>query len=168
MAVFRLPILSARSKPEAGGDVRLEPASQHLTTGLYDHLIVVFDDTATRDGIHGIFTVPQNYVGTANLVLVWTANAITGSVEWDFDYRAIGGNDLETLDPTTDQESVNAADVAPSAVFERMEISISLTDANFAAGDVVPFTLFRDGTDAGDTLVAAALLFAAYFEYADA
>lgn len=168
MATHRVSILNAFSKPEAGGDVRIEPSSQHLTNDLYDHLIVVFDNTATRDGIHGIFTVPQNYVDTANLVLIWTTAATTGDVEWDFDYGAIGGNDVETLDPSTDQQSVNAADTAPSATFERMEISIALTDANFAAGDVVPFTLFRDGTDAGDTLADEALLFAAYFEYADA
>ena len=165
MATFRLPILNAQSKPEAGGDVRIEPVSQHLANDLYDYLAVVFDDTATRDGIHGKFTVPQNYVNTANLVLRWFTPATTGAVEWDFDYRAIAPG--ESGDPSTDQESVNAASTADATARDIVNVSIALTDGNFAAGDEVPFTLFRDGTDAGDTLADVAVLIGAYFEYSD-
>jgi hypothetical protein len=89
-------------------------------------------------------------------------------VEWDFDYRAVGGNDSESLDQAGTQESVNSNDTAPSAAHERMEISIALTDANFAVDDEVEFTLFRDGTDGGDTMAAAAIVFNVFFEYADA
>ena len=168
MATFRLPILGWGTTPDTGGDVFFEPYSIKATNDNWDSLIVVFNDTAARDGLHGRFDVPQNYVGTANVVIVWSSTATSGDVEWDFDYRAVGGNDTESLDQATAQESVNSNDTAPSATNERMEISISLTDGNFAAGDTVEWALFRDGTDVGDTISAAVMLFDLYFEYADA
>ena len=66
---------------------------------------------------------------------------------------------------------MNANDTVTNAAatdWDRHEISIAVTDANFSAGDIVQFTLFRDGTDAGDTIAAAVVLFEIYFEYADA
>ena len=38
----------------------------------------------------------------------------------------------------------------------------------FAIDDEVTFELFRDGTDGGDGMAAAAIVFAVLFEYADA
>ena len=86
-------------------------------------------------------------------------------MEWDFDYRAVGGDDAESLDQAGTQESVNANDTAPSAIHERMEITIPLTDANFAPGDEVEFELFRDGADAGDLMAGPAILLDALFEW---
>jgi hypothetical protein len=89
-------------------------------------------------------------------------------VEWDFDYRAVGGNDTESMDQSGTQESVNNNDTAPGAAHRRLECELTLTAGNFAADDEVLFTLFRDGTDAGDTMAAAAIVFQVLFEYADA
>jgi putative transposon-encoded protein len=150
------------------GSVFIEPYPIKATNDLWDHLITVFADTATRIGVYGAFTVPKNYVGTAQLVIVWTTTAITGDVEWDFDYRAVGGDDAESFDQTGTQESVNLNDTAPSAAHERMVCTINLTSGNLAADDVVEYFLARDGTDAGDTIAAAVMLFEAYFQYADA
>jgi hypothetical protein len=138
------------------------------TNDHWAHPVYVFDNTATKDEAHGSFTVPKNYVGTANIIPVWSTTATSGDVEWDFEYRAVGGNDTESLDQATAQESVNSNDTAPSAAHERMEISISLTDGNFAADDTVQFRIGRDGTDAGDTIAAAVYLVGLLFEYADA
>jgi len=167
MAIHRIPILGWQTLPDTIGDVFLQPADVKATNDVWDRLVFVFNNTSARDGLHGAFNVPKNYVGTANLIVVWTSTATSGDVEWDFDYRAIGGNDAESLDQTGTQESVNANDTAPSATDERMEISISLTNANFAADDTVLFTLFRDGTDAGDTITAAVQLIDLFFEYTD-
>jgi len=168
-ATHRIPILGWATVPEGSGDVFFEPFDVKASNDVWDRLIVVFTDTAERDALHGSFTVPQNYVSGADVVIVWTVVASTGNaVEWDFDYRAVGGNDAESFDQSGNQQSVNAADTGPSAPFERMEITIALTDGNFAAGDNVSFTLFRDGTDAGDTIAASVLLFEVYFEYDDA
>lgn len=166
MATHRIPILSG-AKPDDSGNVFYEPYSVKATNDQWDPMVLVFNDTGTRDSVYGTFDVPQNYVSAANLVVVWTTTATTGDVEWDFDYRAVGGNDTESLDQAGTQESVNSNDTAPSATDERMEISIALTDGNFAAGDTVEFLLARDGADAGDTIAAAVVVFGAYFEYSD-
>ena len=168
MATLRLPILGWATLPDTSGNVFLEPYPVKATNDNWGKLIVVFNDTASRDGIHGSFNVPKDYTDTANLIVVWTTTATTGDVEWDFDYRAVGGNDSESLDQATAQESVNSNDTAPSATDERMEISIALTDGNFAADDTVSFTLFRDGTDAGDTISAAVQIHDLLFEYNNA
>lgn len=168
MATHRLSILGWQTRPDDTGDVFFEPYSIKATNDQWQHLVLVMNDTATRNGIYGVFDVPQNYVGTANLIVVWTSTATSGDIEADFDYRAVGGNDTESLDQAGTQESVNSNDTAPSAAHERMELSIALTDGNFSAGDTVEFFFPRDGTDAGDTMAAAALIFGLFFEYADA
>lgn len=166
MATHRIPILGNGTKGSA--NVFQEPYTVKATNDVWDFLVWVFNDTATRDKLSGKFNVPKNYVGTANLIIVWTAQVTAGDVEIDFDYRAVGGNDTESLDQTGSQQSVNSNDTAPSAVNERMEISIALTDGNFSADDTVEFSLFRDGTDAGDTIAGAVTLIDLLFEYADA
>lgn len=168
MATHRIPILGFGTVPDDGGEVFFEPYSIKATNDVWKRLVAIFNDTSSRKGLRGGFTVPKNYVGSANLIIVWTTTATSGDVEWDFDYRAVGGNDTESLDQSGTQESVNSNDTAPSAVHERMEISIALTDGNFASDDEVEFEFFRDGADAGDTMAAAAIVFALFFEYSDA
>jgi len=169
MATFRLPILGHATSPDTSGNVFFEPFSIKATNDVWgSQLVCVFNDTATRIGSEGRFAVPKNYVGSPAVVVVWSTTAITGDVEWDFDYRAVGGDDSESLDQTGTQETVNVNDTAPSAIWERMEASLSLTAGNFAVDDTVLFELFRDGTDAGDTIAAAVVLFELFFQYADA
>ncbi len=175
MATHRIPILGWHTVPDTSGDVFFEPFPTKATQDVWDHLICVFNDTANRDGLHGAFTVPENYTDTANIVIVWSTAATSGDAEWDFDYRTTAKGDQSTSPPILDkagtEESVNGNDTVTNAGatdWDRHEISIALTDGNFAGGDFVQFTLFRDGTDGGDTISAAVVLFALYFEYADA
>ena len=168
MATHRIPILGFGTIPDDSGDVFLEPYSVKATNDVWERLVAIFNDVSTRIGLRGGFSVPENYVGTAKIVIRWTSTATSGDVEWDFDYRAVGGDDTESLDQAGTQESVNQNDTAPSAAHERMVAELTLTSANLAAGDEVEFELFRDGTDAGDTLAAAAIVFGVYFEYSDA
>ena len=170
MATHRIPIIGWESKPDASADVFFEPATVKGTNDFFQGMVLVFNDSGADDEIFGRFTVPQNYVDTANLVVVWTTTATTGDWEIGFAYRAVGGNDTESLDQATAQESLLSGnnDTAPSATDERMEFSIALTDGNFAAGDTVQFIFSREGLDAGDTLAAAIRVFDLYFEYNDA
>jgi hypothetical protein len=170
MATKRLQILGWATKPDASGDVFIEPASIKGTNDFFDGMVLVFNDSGADDEAFLRFEVPQGYVDSAALVIVWTTTAITGSVEFGVAYRAVGGNDVESLDQATAQESLLSGndDVAPSAANERMEYSISLTDGNFAAGDTVQMILSREGLDAGDTLAAAVRIYGLAFEYADA
>jgi len=163
-----MPILGWATVPNASGDVFLESYDVKATNDVWDALVVVFNDTATRIGLAGRFTVPKNFVGTAKIIVVWTTTATSGNVVWDFDYRAVGGDNSESLDQSGTQESVTVTDGAPGAAHRRMEASVSLTSSNLAVDDEVEFELFRDGADAGDTMAAAALLFQVLFEYADA
>jgi hypothetical protein len=168
MATIRIPILGPNTVPDADGDVFFEPYSIKATNDIWDYMVVIFNDSGARDGLRGAFDVPQDYVGTAKIIVVWTSTATSGDVEWDFDYRCVGGNDIESLDQTGTQESVNQNDTAPSAAHERMEAQLTLTAGNFAAGDTCQFELFRDGTDGGDTMSAAAIVHMILFEYSDA
>jgi putative transposon-encoded protein len=167
MATHRIPIFGFGTVPDDSGDAFFESYAVKATNKVWDRLVAIFNDTATRIGIHGGFTVPKNYVGTPKLAIVWTSTATSGDVEWDFDYRAVGGDDSESLDQAGTQESVNLNDTAPTAAHRRLETLITLS-ANFAVDDEVEFTLFRDGTDGGDGMAAAAIVFAVMFEYADA
>lgn len=168
MTTHRIPILGPATMPDSSGNVFFEPQSVKGTNDAFSQLVCIFNDTATRIGLGGRFTVPKNYVGTAKIVVVWTTTAVSGDVEWDFDYRAVGGNDTESLDQAGTQESVNLNDTAPSAAWERLECLLALTSANLAVDDEVSFGLFRDGTDGGDTIAAAVSLWALLFEYTDA
>lgn len=168
MATHRIPVLGWASVPDTSGSVFFEGYDVKATNDVWDRLVLVFNDTATRIGIHSGFTVPKNYVGGAKYIVVWTTTATSGDVEWDVDYRAVGGDDTESLDQTSNQESLNLNDTAPSAAHERMETAITATAGNFAVDDEVELTLFRDGTDAGDTIAAATIVFAVLFEYTDA
>jgi hypothetical protein len=149
--------------------VFFQPYPVVATNDVWGNLIATFNDTATRIGLYGAFEVPQNYnaSGTTAVKIIWTATATSGDVEWDFDYRAITGDNSESLDQSGTQETVNNNDTAPGGAHRRLECSITLTAGNFAAGDLVTFGLFRDGTDAGDTMAAAAHLFDLVFSYTD-
>jgi len=165
MATHRIPILSFGAVPDTSGDVFFEPYNIKATNDIWDRLVLIFNDTSNRDGCHGGFVVPKNYVDSANLIIVWTSTATSNDVEWDFNYRAVGG--VESLDQTGEDEAVNTNTTAPSSINLRVETSIALTDSNFAADDEVEFTLFRDGTDGGDLMAAAAIVFSVMFEYSD-
>lgn len=169
MATHRVEIYGWATKPDSSGDVFFEPATVKGTNDFFQGLVLVFNDSGNDDEIWGRFTVPQNYNNTANLVIIWTTTATTGDVEWGFAYRAVGGNDAESLDQASAQESLLTGnnDTAPSATDERMEFSISLTDGNFAAGDTVQFIFSREGADAGDGIAAAVRVYSLYFEYND-
>jgi hypothetical protein len=169
MAIHRIPILGWQTVPDTSGEVFLEPYPIKATNDQWGMLVVIFNDSGTRIGIYGVFQVPTNYnpATAPNIVFVWTSTATVGDVEWDFDYRSVGGDDTTSLDQAGTDESVNANDTAPTAAHRRLEISIPLTASNFAALDTVEFEALRDGTDGGDTMAAAAILVGLLFEYSD-
>jgi hypothetical protein len=168
VSVHHLDILGVATLPDTSGSVYFEPAAVNLQSNdRYPQLVAVFADTATRLTLGGNFRVPQNYVGTAKVGLVWATTVTSGDVRLEFDYTAIA--DAESGDPSADQESVGATVTVPGTARLLKVTEISLTAGNFAAGDLVQFVISRDGAHAGpaDTAAASLYLLAAYFSYAD-
>ena len=166
-ATHRIAILGFQTVPDTSGNVFFEPYPIKATNDNWGYLVLVFNDTATKDCIHFAFDVPQNYSAGAAFIVHWTSTATTGDVEWDIDYRAIGGNDTESLDQATAQEALNQNDTAPSATDERMTTTLTTTVTNFAAGDTVQGFFCRDGTDGGDGISAAVTVHSFLFQYTD-
>ena len=169
MATHRIPIINFATKPDNNGDTYFEPSAINLNANdRYDHMVLAFTDQGAREGVAGKFVVPKNYVGTAKIIVVWRTTATTGDVVWDFDYRAVGGDSSESMDPTTDQETLTVTDTASGTARQRQECSMTATAGNFAADDEVLFNFYRDGVNASDTLAASAWVDSLIFEYADA
>jgi len=169
MATHQISIFGAL-RPDTSGRAFFEPYDVKATNDLFKHFVGVLNDpsAAQAHGFYGRFLVPQNYVGSAVIKPVWTSTATTGNVKLDFDYRAIGGDDAESLDQGTFQESLTVTDAAPSAAHERNVPSLSMTSSNLAAGDTVLFYVTREDGSGTDTMAAAAILHDLLFEYADA
>ena len=148
MATKRIPILGPMTVPDTSGNVYFEPASSNFgTNDLYPHLVLVYADAGTRNGLRGLFEVPQDYVDTAEIIIVWSST-LTGPAKFDFDYTAVAGDNAESIDPSADQQSSTVTDTISTAR-RRHEATIDPTDTNFVAGDTVLFELFRHPGDAG-------------------
>lgn len=161
----QISILNILCRPDNSGGVFIEPYSVKATNDVWDHNVIIFNDGSTRNGFSGSFTVPDVYNTDAAIKIIWTSTIASGDVEWDFDYRAVGGDDTESLDQSSAQETINQNDTAPSAAHERMVTTLNLTSANIAAEDTMEWELFRDLTDAGDTLAGAVIVFDILFEF---
>lgn len=166
MATRRLSIFSSLV-PDTSGNVYLEPASVRQTNDRYPGLPLIFKDAAAKSSAGFRFDLPQDFVSAPLFRVVWSTPTITGSVVWDVDYTAVGGDDTESLDPATDQEVLTVTDVAPAAANRRLIPSVAATAANFAVGDTVVGKLSRDGLDAADTLADAVMLYDLVFEYSN-
>jgi hypothetical protein len=161
MATRYMSILGAEWLPNASG-VYVAAYSQFATNDVWNATVVVFPDSGTRDGIAGRFIVPSWFVSSPEIVVVWTSTVTTGNVVWDFDYRAVGGDNVEPLDQTGNQEALTVTDAAPGAAHRRLAVAMNMTAANLATQDEVEFELFRDVANASDTMAASALLFRLY------
>ncbi len=165
MATHRIPILGFNTLPDTSGNVYFDAYPNLATNDIWDHGHWVFANPSADISLYGVFNVPKNYSSNAKIVVVWTSTVTSGNFGIEFAYRAVGGDDSESLDQNTAQETVNDTDVAPGATDRRMEKSLSLTSANLAADDTVEFRLTRD--DSADTLAGAVQLVQLLFEYTD-
>jgi hypothetical protein len=126
-------------------------------------------DAAADCGVFLGFTIPKNYVGSAKIVTVYSSTGTSGNAYLGVTYRAVGGDDTESLDQTGSQEAVTpTAAAAPSAAHERKEHNLTLTAANLAVDDFVEAFVFRDNDNGSETLAADVIVHDLLFEYADA
>jgi hypothetical protein len=151
--------------PDTSGNVYFEPGAINFESNdRYPGEVCVFKDTATRIGCGFQFRVPQNYVGSPVFLVGYATTATSGTYDVEIDYTAIATT--ETLDPSADQENLGATDTVPGTARIRDEVSLSATAGNFAAGDIVKGTLFRDGSES-DTVAASIYVIGLWFQYVD-
>lgn len=166
MATHLIPLIGSAALPDSSGSVFFEPSEIKDSNDRYKHTVLIFDDVSLKIGISTRVRVPQNYVGTPVVVVVWKATATSGAVVWDVEYTSVAN--AESLDPSSDQEAVTAATTTNGTARTRQETTLALTAANLAVGDELLLKLSRDGADAADTMAAAAIVEAVYLRYADA
>jgi hypothetical protein len=164
MATHRIPILGFGTVPDASGEVFFEPYSVKDTGTVLDPLVLIFNDSGTVDGVRGSFTVPENYVGSPVLKIYWTANATSGTTQWDWSILVSGSTD--DMGAAAARTSETASDTKTGTAFALEIVSITLTAGDYTAGEIATFELFRDTVT--DSMAAAAIVFAVNFEYADA
>lgn len=143
-----------------------EPVSVKATTGPWEYDVLIFEDGSTRDGAHASFKVPKNYVGGAAIVVTSTAEITSGNVEADVDYRAVAVG--ESLNQAGTDQSVNELRSPPATAHFLQELVLTLTAGNFTVDDLVQLALFRDKTDAGDTLADEWIVHKIEFQFTDA
>jgi len=164
VATHRISILGSGTIPDSSGEVFFQPYTVVDTAAVVDPLVLTFNDSGTKDGLRGSFRVPENYVGTAKLLVVWTANATSGT--FTIDWSVLTRSGAEDMGAAATRTTETATDTKTGTAFVREELSLTLTDGDYAAGDEVLFEMFRDTLN--DTLAAPAVVFGVYFEYADA
>lgn len=166
MATHKIPILGVMSLP-ASGNAFFEPFQRKGTTNRWKHMIATFLNSNSRAEMFGTFMVPKNYVGTAKIIVEWSSTVTTGDVYWGFEYRRVRGDNTESIDQASQNESVAGIDSPPTVAYRRMVIAITLTSANLAADDLVQFVFFRDSSNASDVHAAAVFVTGLYFEFSD-
>jgi len=164
VATFQIPILGATTVPDGSGNVFFQPYTAVDSGAVIDPLVLTFADDASKMGVRSIFTVPQNYIGSASFRIIWTANSsVSNSVVWDLSYLTRSGT--EDMGAAATSTSDTVTDAHTGTAFERNDAEITVTDGDFAAGDQVLYELFRDGANGSDDLADDALVFQILFEY---
>jgi hypothetical protein len=172
MATKRIPILHL-AVPDTTGDAFFEPYTNLATNDKFGHLVLRMGannaaQPTLKAGVYGVFNVPKDFVSAPVIIPVWTATLTSGDVRFALDYRAIGGDDTESLDQATYQESLTLTDTAPGAAHRKMEpTGFALTAGNLAIDDLLEFLFTRDGANAADTMAGSALVHALVFQYSD-
>ncbi len=150
--------------PDTSGEVFFQPYSIIDTAAVLDPMVLCFLNSGTVDGVRGVFQVPQNYVGSPVLRIVWTANATSGTCT--FNWSILTRSGTEDMGAAATRTSETDSTTKGGTAFTRETNDITLTAADYVAGDEALFELFRDTVT--DTMAATCMVFGVYFEYADA
>ena len=107
MATKRIPILGHSVLPDSSGDVFFETTAVKFTNDRYSGLALIFNNSGTAGGdqAFGSFVVPDDYVGSAVVSVLWCSTATTGTCRFGFSYTSILADGTESADPSTDAEA---------------------------------------------------------------
>ena len=151
-------------KPDSSGEVFWQPYKIIDTGAVIDPLVLCFNNSGTKDGAAAAFKVPQNYVGTAKIIVEWNANATTGNGTLDLSYLA--RSDGEDMGAAATDTTDTVTTTTDGTAFNLNTSSMTLTSGDFAAGDIVAFEIFRDTIT--DTMAATMMVWKIVFQYSDA
>lgn len=168
MATHRIPIMGAMTTPDNTGECYMSSinAEMALGTGLMQNLVMVLKDPSADTGFYGTFLVPKNYVDTANIIVRGVLDGTVGTTSIDFEMSYLPRADNETIEAAWAESATgNTGNTNGWTTEDELELSISVTDGNFAVDDTVYYYFKRDqGTDdfVGDFHVTGL-----FFEYDD-
>ena len=166
MATYQIRVLTSATLPDTSGEAFFEPASIVQPAGdLTPQLVARFIKTGAHRNIGTNFTVPQNYVGTPKVIIVWTTTATAGNAVWTASCTYITAG--ETLDPAAYTEAAAATTAAPGTTQLAVITTLTFTAASIAAGDLVQMGFGRNGASASDTMAADGIVYAVLFQYTD-
>lgn len=150
--------------PDTSGDVYFNSLKAINASFVWDGLALTFADTSTKIQAGGRFVVPGNYIGSPVVKVVFFSTATSGNVRWEIKYTVMSDGDTLTEAAT---ETVAANQAISGTQWGWSTASLSLTAGNLSAGGRVVFNIARDGSDAGDTMAAAAHLAMIVLEFSD-
>lgn len=173
MATHRMSILGGEVPDST---VPLDLVSNQITAAaapsVGNNLAYVLADGGADEGIRGRFTIPKNFVSGAKIVvkgILDGAPSAGDDLAFGIRKRAVANN--EAADGTYDAEqTAQNADIGSTgtnhANEDLFEISITLTDGDYAVDDEVFFYAYIDAS--GTTYTGNFLLTDLQFEFADA
>lgn len=164
------------SQPDTSGKATPEPFTILATNDVWKHDIMRVDEDYTNGSqlttrvawAQGVFRVPDDYVSSPIVTIEWCTTKTTGDVVFDGDFRSVAGDGTESTDQAGTEASVTVTDSASATALRRMIATLTLTGLTLAAGEMVEFSLFQDGTDGADTLAGATIIHEAFFGYTNA
>jgi hypothetical protein len=166
MATFQMPILNNSVNYDAGVYPSTMASEMSLTNSKPTQVVVMPFPAGADIGLSGVFTLPQNYVGTPKFIIQYIIDG-TPANNLSFGAQQICVAPAATTDVAYEAEDLVTADQTGLADEEYGTTSITITPtASYTPGQPVFWYLYRD--DSVDSTTFNILLIDLLFQYADA
>ena len=152
-ALDPVPIFNGSTSPIAAGNGEIFPGqmSQIDAGTVFDAMGWIFNNSGTRDGIDVLFRVPTRYSTGTNptLQIPWIAN-LASALSVIFDWEPLARVAGEDMGGAAGRVTETVTDTSTGAAFQLEVAVITLTAADYAAGDYILGRLLRSSDLAGD------------------
>jgi hypothetical protein len=140
------------------------PACAEGTNSVYGTLSFAENGAGAGQSVQARFPLLPDWTSTIDVDVVWRTAAITGAAVYQIQTACVAAG--ETGDPAWNAVQKFAADTAEGTTLRWNDVTqlTGLTTTGCAPGETLLFKFFRDATDAGDTLAAAAELVSVRFK----
>lgn len=167
-ALTPVPIINSNTSPvEEGNNGVLPGFIKDIDASAYfNGAIWIFTDSGTRDGLDVIFRVPPRYFDSAFLKVAWFAN-LSSSLSVVFDWELMARIAGEDVGAVADRDTETVTDASSGTAYQLEVASISLTDADYTAGDWIFGKLFRSSDLAADDAAVDIGVIGGWFESED-